>query len=47
VSSVGEDLCFAGAAEQARLIKSGEVSARQLIEATLERIDRLNPTLNA
>jgi amidase len=41
------DLCFAGAAEQARLVSSGEVSARELVEATLQRIERLNPTLNA
>ena len=27
------DLCFAGAAEQARLVASGEVSARELVEA--------------
>ena len=40
-------LCFAGAAEQARLVSSGEVSARELVEATLQRIERLNPTLNA
>jgi amidase len=41
------DLCFAGAAEQARLVASGEVSARELVESTLQRIERLNPTLNA
>jgi amidase len=41
------DLCFAGAAEQARLVAAGEVSARDLVEATLQRIERLNPTLNA
>jgi amidase len=41
------DLCFAGAAEQARLVSSGEVSARELVEATLQRIERLNPILNA
>ncbi len=41
------DLCFAGAAEQARLVASGEVSARELVEATLQRIEQLNPTLNA
>jgi amidase len=41
------DLCFAGAAEQARLVSSGEVSARELVEATLQRIERRNPTLNA
>jgi amidase len=41
------DLCFAGAAEQARLVAAGEVSARELVEATLQRIEQLNPTLNA
>jgi amidase len=40
-------LALAGAAEQARLIRSGEVSAREVVEATLARIDRLDPTLNA
>jgi len=41
------DLCFAGAAQQAQLIRDGEVSARELIDATLRRIDELNPRLNA
>ena len=41
------DLCFAGAAEQARLIRDRVVSARELIDATLRRIDALNPWLNA
>jgi amidase len=41
------DLAYAGAAEQARLIRDGEVSARELTETTLARIDRLNPRLNA
>jgi amidase len=40
-------LAFAGAAEQARLIRDGEVSSRELVEATLARIDRLDPVLNA
>ncbi|HET6505828.1 MAG TPA: amidase [Baekduia sp.] len=40
-------LALAGAAEQARLIRDGEASAREVVEATLARIDRLNPTLNA
>jgi amidase len=40
-------LALAGAAEQARLIRAGEVSAREVVEATLARIDRLDPTLNA
>ena len=41
------DLAYAGAAEQARLIRDGEVSARELVEATLARIERVNPRLNA
>jgi amidase len=40
-------LALAGAAEQARLIRAGEVSSREVVEATLARIDKLNPTLNA
>src|SRR4051794_37577031 len=41
------DLAFSGAAEQARLIASGEVSAREVVEAALRRIERLEPRLNA
>jgi amidase len=41
------DLCFAGAARQAQLIAGGEVSSRELVQATLDRIERLQPTLNA
>jgi amidase len=41
------DLCFAGASEQARLIAASEVSSRELVQAVLARIERLNPTLNA
>src|SRR3954470_19119362 len=37
----------AGAAEQPRLIRAGEVSSREVVEATLARIDRINPSLNA
>jgi amidase len=40
-------LAFAGAAEQARLIRAGEVTSREVVEATLTRIDRLDPVLNA
>ena len=38
------DLCFAGAAEQARLVAAGEVSARELVEASLERIWQADPS---
>lgn len=41
------DLCFAGADRQARMIAAGEVTSRQLVEATFERIKLLQPRLNA
>jgi amidase len=43
----GADLAFAGAARQAELVRSGEVAARELVEACLERIERHDPQLNA
>ena len=42
-----EELAFAGAARQADLIRKGEVSALELVELYLERIERLDPELNA
>ena len=41
------DLLYAGAAEQARMIREGETTSRELVEATLRRIARLQPALNA
>jgi amidase len=41
------ELAFASACEQARLVSSGEVSSVELVRTYLERIDRLDPTLNA
>ena len=41
------DLAYAGLSRQADLVASGEVSARELVDATLERIERIDPTLNA
>jgi amidase len=41
------DLAFAGAAEQARAIAGRRISSRELVTACLERIERLNPVLNA
>jgi amidase len=41
------DLAFAGLARQAQLIRDGEVSSRELVELYLERIERLDPELNA
>jgi amidase len=36
-----------GLLEQASLVRSGEVSARELVESALDQIERLNPTVNA
>ena len=41
------DVAFAGIARQAELVRAGEVSPRELVELYLERIERLDPTLNA
>ena len=35
------------ATEQAELVRRGEVTATELVDATIERIERLNPVLNA
>jgi amidase len=41
------ELAFASAVEQARLVRSGDVSSSELVRLYLERIDRLDPLLNA
>src|SRR5918992_3814911 len=41
------ELAFAGAAHQAEMIRTGEISARELVELYLKRIERLEPELNA
>jgi amidase len=38
---------YTGLAEQAGLVRDGEVSSRELVEMSLERIERLDPKLNA
>lgn len=42
-----EDVAFAGVVGQAELVRSGEVSARELVHLTLGRIERLDRELNA
>ena len=42
-----DDLCFTPAVELARLLHSRELSARELLDAFLNRIHRINPRLNA
>jgi amidase len=41
------ELAFLSAVEQARLVRSGEVSSEELVAVSLERIERLDPLLNA
>jgi amidase len=41
------DVAFAGVARQAELVRAGEVSPRELVDLYLERIERLDPRLNA
>lgn len=41
------DLMFRPVTELAELVRSGELSARELVQASLDRIEQLNPELNA
>ncbi|HEX6620833.1 MAG TPA: amidase family protein, partial [Solirubrobacteraceae bacterium] len=41
------DLLFRPASELAGLVRSGELSARELVQASLDRIAALDPELNA
>ena len=41
------ELAFLSAVEQARLIRAGEVSSVELVQLYLERIERIEPSLNA
>ena len=43
----GDELAFAGAARQAEMVRTGEVSATELVGLYLDRIRRLDPQLNA
>jgi amidase len=43
----GSDLMFRSAIELAAMVRSGEISSRELVETSLERIAELNPALNA
>ena len=42
-----ESVAFAGAARQAEMVRAGEVSPKELVELSLRRIERYDPTLNA
>src|SRR5262249_33438437 len=41
------DLMFRPATELAGMVRAGEISARELVSASLQRIEELEPTLNA
>ena len=41
------DLAFAGLVRQAQLVRDREVSSRELVELSLQRIERFEPELNA
>src|SRR4051794_2326022 len=45
--SAADDLCTRPATELAALVRHREVSARELMDAHLDRIERLNPGINA
>jgi amidase len=45
--STFDDLAFLDATAQAGLVRRGEVSPVELVDAAIERIERLNPTINA
>jgi amidase len=42
-----EELLFSSATELASMVRSGECSARELVAASLQRIEALEPTINA
>lgn len=44
---VDNDIAFAGAAGQAEMLRSREISASELVQLTLGRIERLDPELNS
>ena len=46
-TAAGADLLFRPVHELAGSVRSGELSARELVQASLDRIAELNPTLNA
>jgi amidase len=43
----GDELAFAGAAKQAEMVRAGEVSPKELVQLSLDRIARLDPELNS
>jgi len=44
---VGDDLAFLDATAQAALVRDGVVTPREMVEAAVERVERVNPSLDA
>ena len=44
---MSDEVAFAGAAKQAEMVRSGEVSPTELVRLHLDRIERLDPQLNS
>ncbi|HEU4904728.1 MAG TPA: amidase [Solirubrobacterales bacterium] len=44
---MSEEIAFAGAAKQAQMVRDGEVSPKELVQLSLDRIGRLDPQLNS
>jgi amidase len=47
ITAMSDDLAFLDATAQAALVAGGDVTASDLVAAALERIDHINPELNA
>ncbi|HET7508359.1 MAG TPA: amidase family protein, partial [Solirubrobacterales bacterium] len=47
MSQGGDELAFVGAARQAEMVRGGEVSPKELVQLSLDRIARLDPELNS
>ncbi|MFM8388417.1 MAG: amidase family protein, partial [Actinomycetota bacterium] len=47
MTTIADDTRWLDATDQAQLVREGEVSARELTEAAIERITATNPALNA
>ncbi|WP_086886341.1 amidase [Streptomyces rhizosphaericus] len=47
MTTTDDDLCFRTALDLSALLRSRELSARELLEAHLARIERVNPAVNA
>ena len=47
IATMTDDLSRLDATAQAELVRTGEASPRELVDAAIERIERVNPELNA